>query len=288
VPLYRPEPGKIVGRTEFPDPKLATFVQPEGREWRTFRVVALRIVAAVLILGVLAALAAFYAWRGTIRIRHGRAGTTLPRFNGFERGVHWMTAASFILMALTGLVVTFGRPLLIPLLGHDAFTRLAEASKYGHNFFSVPFTLGVIVILLMWIRDNIPERADITWIRQGGGILGGDEHPEAGRFNAGQKMIFWSVVIFGLGLAVTGFLLMTPFYATNVNGMQLVHVFHGLLAAVLIMIIIGHIYIGTLGMEGAFDAMGSGQVDENWAREHHSGWYAQVRRTGDPRGTPAE
>jgi formate dehydrogenase subunit gamma len=101
-------------------------------------------------------------------------------------------------------------------------------------------------------------------------------------------MIFWSVVLLGLGLAVTGFLLMTPFYATNVNGMQLVHVFHGLLAAVLIMIIIGHIYIGTIGMEGAFDAMGSGQVDENWAREHHSGWYEQVRRTGDPRGTPAE
>jgi hypothetical protein len=178
VQIYRDEPGTIAGRTEFPDKKLAVFVQPEGREWRTFRVVALRIIAAVLIVGTVLALLAFYAWRGTIRIEHGRSGVTLPRFNGFERGVHWMTAASFILMALTGLVVTFGRPLLIPLLGHEAFTSLAEASKYGHNFFSVPFTLGVIVILLIWIRDNIPERADITWIRQGGGFLGGDENVE--------------------------------------------------------------------------------------------------------------
>ena len=219
----------------------------------------------------------------------GGAGTTVPRFNGFERGVHWMTSASFILMALTGLVVTFGRPLLIPLLGHEAFTGLAEASKYGHNFFSVPFTLGVIVILLMWIRDNIPEKADITWIKEGGGFLkGGGVHPEAGRFNAGQKMIFWSVVLFGLGLALSGFFLMAPFFVTGIHGMQIGHVVHAVLAGILIAIIIGHIYIGTIGMEGAFDAMGSGKVDENWAREHHSRWYENVRRTGDPRGYPAE
>lgn len=289
VQIYRDEPGTVAGRTEFPDKKLAVFVQPAGREWRTFRVVALRIIAGVLIVGTALALLAFYAWRGTIRIGHGRAGTTVPRFNGFERGVHWMTSASFILMALTGLVVTFGRPLLIPLLGHEAFTGLAEASKYGHNFFSVPFTLGVIVILLMWIRDNIPEKADITWIKEGGGFLkGGGVHPEAGRFNAGQKMIFWSVVLFGLGLALSGFFLMAPFFVTGIHGMQIGHVVHAVLAGILIAIIIGHIYIGTIGMEGAFDAMGSGKVDENWAREHHSRWYENVRRTGDPRGFPAE
>lgn len=279
VPLYRPEPDKIVGRVSLPDPKAAVLVQPEGRDWRTFRTVVLTTGAALLILGTVALLAAFYFYRGTIRIESGRSGRTVLRFGSFERFAHWLTATSFIILALTGLIVTFGRPLLIPLIGHDAFTPLAEVSKLAHNFFSVPLVLGLVLILGLWIRDNVPERADLEWIRHGGGMLkGGGVHPEAGRFNAGQKMIFWAVVLGGLALAVTGYLLMLPFYVTGIAGMQIMHVIHGVVAAVLIAVIIGHIYIGTIGMEGAFDAMGSGQVDENWAREHHSRWYEETRR----------
>ncbi len=205
---------------------------------------------------------------------------------------HWLTSVSFLVLAVSGVAITFGRPLLIPLIGHEAFTAVAQASKYGHNFFSVPFVVGLVLILGLWIRDNIPEKADLEWIRQGGGFLkGGGVHPEAGRFNAGQKMIFWSVVGGGALLAVSGYLLMAPFYVTGVGGMQIAHVVHAVLAAVLIAIIIGHIYIGTVGMEGAFDAMGSGEVDENWAREHHSRWYEEATgRTAsyeEPRGALA-
>ncbi|HET6467666.1 MAG TPA: formate dehydrogenase subunit gamma [Geminicoccaceae bacterium] len=293
VQIYR-EAERLVGRVSIPDPRLAVLVQPEGRDWRAFQAVWLRWVAAVAILGIVVLLAVFYLWRGRIRIEHGWAGRTIARFGPIERFGHWLTAVSFLVLALTGLIVTFGRPLLIPLIGHGPFSALAEGSKLAHNFFSFPFVLGLLLILVMWIRDNLPERSDWVWIRQGGGFLkssgkGHAAHPEAGRFNAGQKLIFWAVVLGGAGLAVTGYLLMFPFWVTGVDGMQTVHIVHGLLAAVMIAVIIGHIYIGTLGMEGAFDAMASGEVDENWAREHHSRWYDQARRgRPPPSSVPAE
>lgn len=282
VQLYRPEPEQLRGRVSIPDEKLAVLVQPEGREWREFRMSWLPTIAGVLILGILAGLALFLLIKGRIPIRAGRSGYTVLRFNTVERAAHWMTAVSFIILALTGLVVTFGRFLLIPLIGHEAFTPLAQASKYGHNFFSVPFVIGLLVMLVVWIRDNIPEKADLVWIRHGGGILsGGGEHPESGRFNAGQKLLFWLVILGGLALAVTGYMLMAPFALTGIGGMQVAHVIHALLAAVMITVIIGHIYIGTIGMEGAFDAMGRGEVDTNWAQEHHSRWFEELQRQGE-------
>ncbi len=289
VQLYNAPDGAIAGRVSIPDGKLGVLVQPEGREWREFRTHTLRIVAGVLVLGVTALLAVFYLIRGTIRIRGGRSGRLVPRFDGFDRFTHWTTAVSFLILAVTGLIVTFGRPLLIPLLGHPAFTTLAEASKTLHNFFSVPFVVGLVLIFILWIRDNIPERADLVWLKTMGGLLSKQgEHAEAGRFNAGQKGIFWAVVLGGLGLAVTGFLLMVPFALTGIAGMQIIHIVHGVLAALLVAVIIAHIYIGTIGMEGAFDAMGRGVVDENWARDHHRRWYEeQVRGMAAAQGTPS-
>jgi formate dehydrogenase subunit gamma len=288
VTIYRSEPDQIMGRVSIPDAKLATLVQPEGREWRSFRIWILRIVAGVLVIGTAVGLAAFYFAKGRIPIASGRSRYTVPRFNTLDRTAHWLTAVSFIVLALTGIVVTFGRPVLIPLLGHGAFTPVAQAAKYAHNFFSFPFVLGILMMLVLWIRDNLPEKADLEWIRKGGGLMsGGRVHPEAGRFNAGQKLIFWSVVLGGLALAVTGYMLMAPFALTGISGMQVAHVIHALVASFLAAVIVAHIYIGSIGMEGAFDAMGRGEVDANWAREHHSRWFEELQKQGEaPR--PAE
>lgn len=287
VQLYDRNPEKLVGLVSIPDEKLAVLVQPEGREWREFRTSTLRWVAGVLIIGMVGLLTVFYLLRGPIRIQGGRSGRSFPRFGSLDRFAHWTTAVSFLVLALTGLTVTFGRPLLIPLFGHGAFSALAEAGKWAHNFFSVPFVLGVLLMLVLWIRDNIPERADLVWIRTLGGFLSKKgEHPEGGRFNAGQKGIFWGVVLGGLALALSGFMMMTPFYVTGVNGMQIVHVIHGILAGLLITMIIAHIYIGTLGMEGAFDAMGTGEVDENWAKDHHGRWYREQLEEMRTKGSP--
>lgn len=277
VQLYNPQQDKLVGRVSIPDTALATLVQPEGREWREFRTVWLRWIVGGLAVATTALLLGFFLIRGTIRIHGGRDGHTIHRFNAFERANHWMTAVSFILMAITGAIMTFGRPLLIPLMGHQAFTPLADYSKILHNFIGLPFLIGVVLMLVLWIRDNIPEKADWVWIRTLGGALSRKgEHPEPGRFNAGQKGVFWAVVFGGLLLSITGYLMMIPFAITGIAGMQIMHVLHGVVAGLMIALIIGHIYIGTVGMEGAFDAMGNGKVDVNWAREHHRGWYNRI------------
>ena len=176
----------------------------------------------------------------------------------FERFVHWMTAACFIVLAISGLNITFGKNLLLPLIGPEAFTAFSQWAKYAHNYLSFPFTLGVVLILLMWIGGNIPDRTDVEWIKRGGGIVGHD-HPPAYRFNAGQKMIYWFVVLGGVAVAISGYLLMFPFYVTNIVGMQTAQIVHGVVSVIFVAVMLAHIYIGTIGMEGAFEAMGTGR-----------------------------
>jgi formate dehydrogenase subunit gamma len=213
----------------------------------------------------------------------------------FERFIHWMTAVCFIVLAISGLNITFGKLTLLPLIGPDAFTGWSQYAKYAHNYLSFPFTIGVVVIFLMWVGGNIPNRVDARWLREGGGIFDDRKHPPAYRFNAGQKMIYWIVVLGGTAMAISGYLLMFPFYATGVQGMQLAQVVHGVVAVLFVAAMLAHIYIGTVGMEGAFEAMGSGEVDANWAREHHALWLEQEQaRTGpnqrerQPHAIPAE
>ena len=270
------ELNRIQGRVSIPDQRSGVLEQPAGRDWRSFRDVTLRWVGGIAILGMLAALVIFYLARGMVKIDGGRSGRTVVRFNGFERLVHWMTATCFIVLAITGLNITFGRPLLIPLIGLEAFADWSQWGKYAHNYLSFPFTIGVVLIFLMWIGGNIPNRTDAEWIKRGGGIVGHD-HPPAWRFNAGQKLIYWIVVVGGGAVAVSGYLLMFPFYASGIEGMQIAQVVHSIVAVLFVAAMLGHIYIGTIGMEGAFEAMGSGTVDVNWAKEHHSLWLEQEK-----------
>jgi len=289
VQLYSPTQDKLVGRVSIPDQKLGVLVQPEGREWRQFRTETLRWVAAILIIGMVVLLAAFFLIRGRVEMEGGRSGLKVLRFNGIDRFAHWLTAVSFIILALTGVALTFGRPLLIPLIGHDAFYQVAIWGKAIHNYLSLPFVIGLLMILVLWVKDNFPAREDASWFRNMGGLLTrGGMHPACGRFNAGQKVVFWATVLGGGALAVTGFMMMNPFAWTDIDGMQTLQMIHGILAALMITLILAHIYIGSMGMEGAFDAMGSGEVDETWARDHHRLWYerqvskgyADTSRTG--------
>lgn len=285
---------RVQGLGTIPDTKSYVIEQPQGRAWRQYREGTLPLIGTIAMLGMIVLLAIFFMVRGMVRIRSGRSGVNIVRFNAFERFVHWMTATCFILMALTGLNVTFGRVALLPLIGPNAFSSWSLTAKYIHNFLSFPFTLGVILILFMWLGGNLPDRTDLNWLAKGGGMIGGSE-PPAYRFNAGQKIIYWIVVLAGAAVAVTGYLLMFPFYGTTIAGMQLAQMIHGTVAVLFIAIMIAHVYIGTIGMEGAFEAMGSGTVDRNWAKEHHRLWLEEQQsgagasgRQPHPAATPAE
>jgi formate dehydrogenase subunit gamma len=279
------EHNRVQGRISIPDERASVLVQPAGREWREFRTVALRWIGGIAILGMLAVLIIFYLSRGMVRLEHGRSGRTIVRFNAFERFVHWMTATCFILLAISGLNITFGRPLLLPLLGPEAFSDWSQWAKYAHNYLSFPFTIGVVLIFLIWVAGNIPNKVDVDWLRRGGGIVGHDQ-PPAYRFNAGQKAIYWIVVLGGGLVAVTGYGLMFPFYVSGIEGMQLAQIVHATVAMLFIAVMLAHIYIGTIGMEGAFEAMGRGTVDVNWAREHHRLWLEQ-QNEDDERSRPS-
>jgi formate dehydrogenase subunit gamma len=283
---------RIQGRVSIPDQRSGVLEQPAGRDWREFRNVSLRWIGGIAILGMIAVMVIFYLTRGMVRLESGRSGRSIVRFTAFERFVHWMTATCFVILAVSGLNITFGRPLLLPLIGLEAFYEWSQWAKYAHNYLSFPFTVGVVLIFLMWIGGNIPNKVDIDWLKRGGGMVGHD-HPPAYRFNAGQKAIYWIVVIGGTAVAVTGYELMFPFYNSGIDGMQLAQIVHSIVAVLFVAAMLAHIYIGTIGMEGAFEAMGSGTVDINWAREHHSLWFEEQNagagvNEARPRATAAE
>jgi formate dehydrogenase subunit gamma len=287
--------GAIDGRVSIPDQRSGTLIQPEGQAWRAFHQGTLLWVGGIAILGMLIVLVIFYLTRGMVMIKAGRSGRTIVRFNSFERFIHWMTATCWIILAISGLNITFGKSLLLPILGPDAFAAWSQWAKYSHNYLSFPFTIGVVVILLIWIAGNIPNKTDVNWVSEGGGLLDSSKHPPAYRFNAGQKMVYWIVVLGGAAMAITGYIMMFPFYVTDMAGMQTTQMLHSIVAMLFVAAMLAHIYIGTMGMEGAFEAMGTGTVDENWAKEHHALWLEEERtRTGpaqgqrQPAATPAE
>lgn len=281
---------ELRGRITIPDTKAATLERPAGRDWRAFHQGTMVRVGAIAVLGMLILLTAFYLFRGRVRIEAGPSGQTITRFNAFERFMHWLTAACFIVLALSGLNVTFGKALLLPLVGPQAFTNISVVAKWSHNYLAWPFMLGIALMFLVWIKDNIPGMVDLRWFAAGGGIIG-KGHPPARRFNGGQKVIFWAVVLGGAALSVSGVYLLFPSFAGGVLDLQFWNVVHGIVSVLMVAVILAHIYIGTIGMEGAFDAMGSGEVDLNWARAHHSLWVAEEMQKGRASGAglqPAE
>jgi formate dehydrogenase subunit gamma len=274
--LLREAP-RIEGRIDQPDPRASVLMQPAGRQWDYFHEVILHWVGAIVILGMIGLLALAYFIMGRMRISAGRSGRKLLRFNGFERFSHWLTAVSFVLLALTGLNITFGKFLLLPAIGPETFSSFAQGAKYVHNFAGFAFIIGLALIISLWIKDNLPRKVDLDWIKQGGGFIK-SKHAPAGRFNAGEKLVFWWALAAGLAVTISGIFLLFPFYWTNIAGMQAAQVVHAVIAVLFVAVILAHIYIGTLGMEGAFEAMATGEVDMNWAKEHHDQWYeAKIR-----------
>ncbi|WP_417673393.1 formate dehydrogenase subunit gamma [Roseibium sp.] len=302
----------LQGNVSIPDKKAGTLVQSEGEAWRSFRNGPLTLYASWALLGTIVLLGLFYAIRGRIRIEHGKSDQTITRFKAVERFGHWMLAVSFIILGLTGLNILYGRYVLKPVIGDGAFGFITQMGKYLHNYLAFAFMAGLAMIFVMWVRHNLPDRTDIKWIIQGGGIFSKKLHPPAKKFNAGQKVIFWLVIIGGVSLSLSGWALLFPFSThffadtfekvnlifgtelptalTALQEQQLNTLWHSIMAVFMVCVILAHIYIGSIGMEGAFDAMGSGEVDLNWAKEHHSIWVeehqADIHKASGSGGAP--
>ena len=253
-------------------------VQTEGEIWRQVRNGPITVYGGWLVVVAFLAILGFYWWRGRITLHEPRTGREIVRFTSWERFLHWTTAGAFVVLAISGIFMLFGRYVLLPVLGYTVFASLTAIGKNLHNFVGPLFVVCTLLMIVTFVHDNVFRRYDWTWLRRIGDFLAG-RHVSAGKYNAGEKVWFWlGVLALGAMVSVTGLILDFPNFGQGRETMQLAHVVHAAAAVVFIAMSLGHIYLGTIGLEGSYAAMRHGTVDETWAREHHDIWFEQVRK----------
>jgi formate dehydrogenase subunit gamma len=256
-----------------------------GEAWRQFRNGPVTFYGGWLVVIVLLIIAALYFAKGPVKLHERPSGRLLRRFSTVEQVVHWSTAISFCVLGLSGLIMLFGKHVVLPVFGYTLFAWLAALSKNLHNFIAPLFIVSVVVMVLMWLRDNLPRAYDWQWFGKAYAFFMRGAHIPSGRFNAGEKGWFWLGVV-GLSIVVSwsGVVLLFPNFEQTRAVMQDAWVVHAAAALIYIALSLGHIYMGTIGVEGAYGNMRTGYTDETWAREHHSIWYDEVKSA--PRGAP--
>lgn len=267
-------------------------IQSGGETWREIHNGPITLYGGILLCVVVVAIAIFFKIRGPIKLHDRPTGRLIERFSSFERVAHWSMAGSFVILALSGLTLLFGKHVLLPLFGYSLFSWLAVVCKNLHNFVGPLFLLSIVASFFIFVKDNVWQAADAEWIAKAGGLFTG-RHVPSWRFNFGEKTWFWIGVVFlGLTVSATGLIMDFPNFEQGRGLMQTANVIHAVGAILFIGLSLGHIYIGTLGMEGALESMRTGYVDETWAREHHEYWYREAKhQAADPEksasGTPA-
>ena len=271
-----PEAGVLIQRfVQYPGSKYTS----AGEAWRQVRNDWLIPYGGSLLLIVLLAIALFYFAKGPLTVHGAETGRKIERFTYFERAAHWVNAVAFVILAISGLIMAFGKFFLLPVMGSALFGWMTWFLKTSHNFVGPLFAVSLVVVFLTFIRDNLPTRDDLTWLRKGGGLFNG-QHVPTGRFNAGEKIVFWGGVLL-LGFIVIGSGLVLDQVIPNLvytrGTMQIAHMVHAVATVLMMCMFLGHIYLGTIGMKGAYKAMKTGYVDEAWAREHHELWYNDIQ-----------
>lgn len=264
----------IQPHAQFPGQARATTA---GEAWRLYRNGPLTLYGGWLIIVAAVGIVAFYFVFGPLRTKEPRTGRLIERFTSVERMTHWTVAISFLVLAFTGLLMLFGKHVVLPIFGHTLFGWIAYACKTVHNFVGPLFAVALIVMFAIFVRDNFPGKGDIDWVKKLGGARG---HAHAGRFNAGEKLWFWGGVVFlGVIVSASGFVLdmLVPGILYTRGNMQIANVIHLVAAVLIFSAALAHIYMGTVGTEGAYQAMRTGYVDDAWAKEHHDLWYDDIQ-----------
>jgi len=256
-----------------------TFINNGGQNYRLLRNGPIANIGPWVLAGVLALIFLFFLIRGKTRIDGPQSGRMVERWSGGERLIHWYTAILFIGMAITGLSLLFGRAALVPVFGLPGFAAYAAFAKLLHNWGGPLFIVGVVLEFFAWVRYNTFKAHDWDWLKKGGGMLKRGVHPHAGRANAGEKLWFWFIVTFGLlGVCISGLLLDFPNFGQSREIMQIAALVHASFALLWVAVSFGHIYVGTIGVEGAFEGMATGKVSEEWMRQHHDLWLEEMQK----------
>lgn len=283
----RQRDGEIRGITQVRSKGADVLINTSGEEWRQYRTQELIPKAGAAILIVLVVVGVFRLLRGKIPLQGGRSGIKILRFTTSQRAAHWTTAILFVILALTGLALLLGRTLLIPIFGAEGFGVIATTAKFLHDYLGPLFALALTWLFVMFVRDNIPQPGiDLKWLMSGGGLMG--KHAHSDRYNAGEKFWFWLATLGGLVAVVSGLVLDFPIFGQTRETMEFYLFVHGLAAVVLIVVAIGHIYMGTAALEATFEVMQTGYCDANWAKEHHDLWYEKVKDTAGVADKPSQ
>ena len=263
--------------TSIPGRETNILIQPEGQTWRALRNSQVSVYAGWGLVLMVVVIAAFYFWKGPLRLHEPPTGRRIRRFTGWQMAIHWTTAYAFVTLAITGLIILFGKNLLLPLIGYTLFSWLAILAKNLHNFVGPLFFICIVLLFVTFVRDNFWRGYDWNWVRHFGGLVSKHDVP-SGKFNAGEKLWFWGgVLVAGLIVSASGFVLDFPNFNQTRNTMQIANIVHLTIASLFMLASLGHIYMGTIGMAGAYMAMSRGYVDETWAKEHHLYWYNDIR-----------
>jgi len=260
-----------------------TLILNSGENWRGFRNGFLMPFSQWIIALALVVMGLFYRIVGPDELMKPRSGIRIERYTRWDRILHWYTAVLFIIMAVTGLSLLLGRVFLIPVFGHQVDSAYLYASKVLHNYCGPLLLIGIFIEFVSWVRFNIPRKYDLLWFKSMGGMLGQGPRPHIGKVNAGEKGWFWLIFLFGTVVGITGILLDFPIWGQARFTMQLSHAIHTLAAILFVTASLGHIYMGAVGVEGAFEGMWSGYVDTVWAQQHSDLWYKEKRREDDPK-----
>ena len=280
TPFWREVRKTDQGITTIKGAETGTLVQMEGNAWRHLRNGPVTLWGGLLLLAMTVTVLGFHAWKGQLRLSSPATGKRVTRFTASERMVHNTVAGSFVLLAIGGLMLLFGKHLLAPVLGHTLVAFMLQILKPVHNFLGLVFVAALLIMILMWAKDNLWAAVDAEWIGRAGGLFD-RSHVPSWRFNFGEKTWFWfGVTILGLTVSVSGLLLDFPAILELRAKLQIANLVHGISALLMMFLALGHIYMGTIGVEGALEAMKTGDVDETWAREHHELWYQQVSGKG--------
>jgi formate dehydrogenase subunit gamma len=270
----RQRDANIIGLSQVKTPNAGTLIDTKGNQWREFRMEWLLPYGGYFLIGALAFLGLLFLLVRRSKIPEGRSGKKIRRMTNMQVISHWFMVALIGFMSLTGLLLLFGRFVIIPLMGADAFSPIASASKEGHNLMGPLVVISLLLMLIYFLRYNWPAKGDLKWLFTLGGLLS-KKHLEVGFFNAGEKMLFWLTIVLGIILSVSGLLLLFPYYEQTIDRTQLALLIHAIAALILIALAFGHIWM-VITVEGTVDAMKDGNVDENWAKSHHSRWYKEA------------
>jgi formate dehydrogenase subunit gamma len=278
APVWREVRSGEAHVTQIRGRETGVLIQASGETWRQIRNGPVTLIGGVLLILVPVTIYLFYRKSGPIKVHGPLTGRKVERFTRWERIVHWSTAVSFVILAVTGILLLFGKHFLIPVIGYPAFSWLAAASKSLHNFVGPLFIFAVACMFFTYLRDNLWRKADLEWIRKAPQVLTGKAHVPSGKYNAAEKGWFWGGVAFlGLVVGLSGLALDFPNFDQTRLTMQIANIVHGVGALLFVLASFGHIYMGTIGTEGAYEAMQTGMVDETWAKEHHELWYRDVQ-----------